>query len=704
MLVMDRRTFFWMGLGCSASLSPIAINAIITPTRSTTTQARYNSPESAVFYVAPNGNDSWSGTLADPDTLNADGPFATLEKAQEAVRSLKRQQNDSLDHPVTVYVRGGTYFLGKPLVFSPEDSGTEDFPVTYAGYENETPIISGGRQITGWQPVTVNGQQLFKTTLPKVRQGKWFFRQLWVNGQRRDRARHPNKGYLEVAEVPDANRKTPWSEGQKRFRFQDGDLKDWQTLKDAEVVVMTKWLSSRLSVTEVDEQQNLVSFSKTSTHKLNPGNLYYLENALEILDTPGEWYLSRTRELYYKPLPDENLEEAEVIAGIRPRLIRITGDPAAEKFVEHLEFRGLTFLHSESNHPDRSKYSSAAQGARNTPGAVYLKGARHCTFSDCSFSQLESYAVELAEGCQYNRLAKCEIFELGAGGIKIRAEIRDNEAEQSFNNEITDCHIHHLGNLYKGAVGIWVGQSYDNLVARNHIHDCYYTAISVGETWGYERSLANNNVIELNHIHHIGWHSDDGPLLNDKGGIYTVGVQPGTVIRSNLIYDIDAFDYGGWGIYLDAGSSQITVENNLVYQTRDGGFHLHYGKENTVRNNIFAFGKNAQIRKSARTQHLSLVFEQNIVYWTQGKLLEGKWRDFNFEFNNNLYWQENNQKFRFDGFSWREWQAKGMDTDSLITSPLFVAPERGIFLLQPNSPAYKLGFERLTAADMSIFD
>jgi len=151
--------------------------------------------------------------------------------------------------------------------------------------------------------------------------------------------------------------------------------------------------------------------------------------------------------------------------------------------------------------------------------------------------------------------------------------------------------------VYPSAIGVWVGQSSRNTISHNHIHDLFYTAISVGWTWGYAPNQCAGTLIEFNHLHHIG-----KDMLSDMGAIYTLGVQPGTVIRNNLIHDVQSFTYGGWGIYTDEGSSNLVIENNIVYRTKSAGFHQHYGRENLVRNNIFAFGKEFQLMRT-RAEH-----------------------------------------------------------------------------------------------------
>src|SRR5437016_11124125 len=230
-----------------------------------TASVRTTSPGSAgsgagqqVFYVAPTGSDAWSGRRLTPNAGKTDGPFATVARARDAVRQLKAAEG-GLRQPVTVFIRGGTYFLHEPIIFTPEDSGTARCPVSYAAYHNEPVVISGGRRITGWKPVTAEGKRLWAAPIPEAREGQWFFRQLWVNGQRRFRARHPHKGYLRVASVPDAAPQTPWQNGQTSFEFHPGDLSARLAAGGAEVVVMNRWVESHLPITGVDKARHRVT-------------------------------------------------------------------------------------------------------------------------------------------------------------------------------------------------------------------------------------------------------------------------------------------------------------------------------------------------------------------------------------------------------------------------------------------------------------
>jgi hypothetical protein len=662
------------------------------------------STASVAFYVVPDGDDSWSGKLPTPNSERTDGPFATLERTKDVIREMKGTQGGKLKQPVIVYVRGGNYFLNELLTFTPDDSGNEGCPITYSSYPGEEAVISGGRRIEGWKRVTIEGRELYAVEIPEVREGKWFFRELWVNGQRRKRARHPNTGYLSVAEVPEVSAQTQWHEGQTSFRFHEGELKAWKTATDAEIMAMTRWVESRLPIAEVNESERMVTFGKRSVFRLEPGDPYYVENALELLDEPGEWYLNgKSGTLYYMPLPDENMSEAEVIAPALEQLIKIEGKPEEGRFVEHLTFSKLTFAHNEWSLPEER--SGVSQAAVIVPGAIYGEGVRNCTIEKCTLKHIGTYGIEFSRGCKSNRIERCEIFDIGAGGIKIgETKIRDNDSEQTHDITVSNCYIHDGGLIFHSAIGVWIGQSYNNLISHNHIHDFYYSGFSVGWTWGYGPALARGNIIEYNHVHHIGIRSNgDGPILSDMAGIYTLGNQPGTVIKSNIFHDVAGFRYGGWGIYFDEGSTHIVAENNLVYRTTHGGFHQHYGKENVVRNNIFAFARDSQIQATRPEEHLSFTFERNIVYWRSGPLSNsGNLRNIKVAFDRNLYWIEAGGEIKIGGMSWDEWREKGMDANSMIADPKFMASEKDDFRLSPDSPAFKLDFVPFDTSEVGV--
>jgi len=571
-------------------------------------------------------------------------------------------------------------------------------------------VISGGRRIAGWREVTLGAKMYWAAEIPEARDGKWFFHELWVNGERRTRARHPNQGYLKIVSLPD---KSPeWTKGHTRFEFWGGDLKAWPSVTNAEVVAMTRWVESRLPVVSVVETQRLVNFGKRSVFELQPDDLYYIEHVFEALDAPGEWYLDAAGgTLYYLPLAGEQRERFEATAPVLTQVVRLEGRPQANEFVSRLEFRGLTFAHTEWNlakagdtnappgWPARtSEVGGFSQAAVGVPSAVWGEGVWNCVFEACTFANLGTYGLELARGCRSNLIVRCEFDDLGAGGVRLgETSIRANVSEQSGDNEISDCHIHHGGKVFQSAIGVWIGQSPNNRVTHNLIHDFYYTGISIGWTWGYGPALATNNLVEWNHIHHIGVQSDgDGPVLSDMAGIYTLGRQPGTRILNNLWHDIAATKYGGWGIYFDEGSSGILAENNIVYRTTHGGFHQHYGETNTVRNNIFAFARDQQLQRSREEAHVSFSFTHNIVLFDKGELLGSTWKNDNFVLDSNLYWDTrlaaNPNEMKFAGATLEQWRARGHDRNTRIADPLFVTPQESDFRLKDNSPALEMGF------------
>ena len=690
-------------------VAAITLAGCAKPQPKTTTSIPAPKPGPGVFFVATNGNDQWSGRLLKPNRTGTDGPFATLPGALKTVRGLRQQHDSAVGQSPTVFVGGGHYFLAAPVVLTPEDSG-----LVLTALPAARPVLSGGRPIAGWKEVTVQGKKLWAADIPSVSDGKWYFRELWVNGQRAARARHPNRGYLAIADLPD--KAADWTQGQTRFRFRQGDLKAWDTITNAEVLVMCKWVESRLPVIGVDEKEGIVSFSKRAVFGLEKGDLYYAEGAFEFLDEPGEWYLDdATGTLYYMPRAGEQLAKVQAIAPLLVQVLRFEGRPQAGQYVEHVVLRGLAFAHTEWCFPEgfhsgknkpsippaaKPEAGGFSQAAAGVPGAVWGEGLRDCAFEDCRFSNLGNYGLELTRGCQGNRILRCEFSDLGAGGMKIgEGSIRDQAAEQTGGNEISGCRVCDGGKMFPSAIGVWIGQSPSNRLLHNLIHDFYYTGISIGWTWGYGPALATNNTVAFNHVHHIGVKSGgDGPILSDMAGIYTLGKQPGTTIRNNLWHDIAATRYGGWGIYFDEGSSGIVAESNVVYRTTHGGFHQHYGETNVVRNNIFAFARDQQIQRSRNEPHISFTFVTNIVYFDSGKLLGSEWKgDTNYLMDWNVYFDARPdakpEELRLGPCSWQKWQERGHDRNSLVADPLFVAPQKNDFHLRANSPALTIGFQ-----------
>lgn len=668
--------------------------------------------QSHAFFVATNGNDGWSGKLASPNRHKTDGPFATVERAFSAVRETRLRDGG---RRANIFIRGGYCFLNEPLVIRPEDSN-----ILISAHRNEKPVISGGRKILGWKEAEVAGRKVWAADVTEAREGKWFFRELWINGRRAVRARHPNHGYFNVAEALDA---TPdWTKGQARLRFREGDLKSWTAAANAEIVVMDRWVESRLPILSVDEKERIVTFGKHSVFQLAAGDLYYVEHAPDILDEPGEWYLDRTAgKLYYEPMAGEAINKIDAIAPVLSQVVRIEGKPEAKQFVKGVTFRGLTFSHTEwcfskgfdsaKNKPNVSPETTAevggfAQAAIGVPGAIWGEGAHECTFENCTFTNLGNYGLELGRGSVSNRIVGSEFADLGAGGIKIgETAIRATVDEQSGSNEITNCDIHDGGKVFASAIGIWIGQSPNNRIAHNLIHDFYYTGISIGWTWGYGPSAATNNLVAFNHVHHIGVKSDgDGPILSDMGGIYTLGKQPGTKILNNLWHDIAGFQYGGWGIYFDEGSSGILAQDNVVYRTTHGGFHQHYGETNMVWNNVFAFGRDQQLQRTRNEPHISFSFKTNIIYFDSGTLLSGDWSGTNFQMDWNIYYdaRPNPKAMMFGDNSVEKWRTAGHDLNSSLTNPGFVVAGKYDFRLRDTSPALPMRFQQIDLRPVGV--
>jgi hypothetical protein len=667
--------------------------------------------EELTVYVAPGGNDSWSGKLSAPNTERTDGPVATPDRARDLIRAMLSK---SPGKPCHVKFRGGTYYLERALTLTPADSGTEKAPVDWSAFQDERPVISGGVRLTGWTRTTVNGHDAWVAKLPGGEKAP-LVRELWLDGVRLSRARWPKQGTFAVVGLSDNQKHNDWTRGVTEFRFAGSDLQAWPTIPDGEAIVATRWVESRLPMTSVDEANHVVHLAKRSVFAFEKDDRYWIENVKEHLTAPGEFYVDPRQKTVTLMMPaGHDPNTAQVIAPRLAQVVRLLGRPEADQFVQNLTVRGIEFANAEwyfdhaliaqqdavqaadaewSLKPDPS-LSGFGQAAIGVPGAVWGRGVRSCTFEDCAIAHTGTYGIELARGCQHNRITHCRLIDLGAGGVKIgEVAIRATANEQTFGNDVSDCTIADGGNLFPSCVALWIGQSHGNTVVHNDIHGFWYTAISIGWTWGYAKSAAQRNLIEANHIHHIGTKTDGAsPVLSDMGCVYTLGDQEGTIIRGNLFHDVAGLKYGGWGIYFDEGTTHILAENNLVYRTTHGGFHQHYGKENTFRNNIIALGRDAQIQRTRVETHQSFRFERNLVYWDRGPLFSGDWSKASAEFDHNTYWRVEPGDIRFGSQSWADWQNAGMDRHSKIGDPHFANPADGVFRLSAASQEALAGF------------
>jgi hypothetical protein len=663
----------------------------------------------ADFFVSTHGNDRWSGKLANP--VGKDGPFATVTRARDAVRALLKTNAEP--RPISIVLRGGTYYLDSTLDFGPEDSGTQQAPVVYTAAPGERVVLSGGRRLEGGRWSEVNGRQAWVVDIPEVKAGTWRFRQLFVNGERRPRTRLPRESEYRIESLPGDSLRSPT----RQFFYAPGDIvPGWRNLRDVEVVALARWADNRLPIESVDGDARRVSFDRPSLFVLvscapwgdftDTPTVYWVENVFEALDTAGQWYLDRPQgRLYYLPRPGEDMATGELVAPRLVRVVQVVGKSGAP--VHDIRFEGITFSHTEWHPP--ADYASSLQAGVEVAGALFFDYAERCAITGGCIEHIGNCGIEVNFGCADLEFSHNRITDIGAGGIRVghffsfekdeNGELLERERRRqaaissgphSRRITISDNVIAHLGRFSPQAAGVFVGDNAENRIVHNHIHDLFQCAISVGSIQDFGPHQAQGNLVEHNHVHDVGQ-----GVLSDVAGIYTCST-PGSRIRYNRVHDVSRRDYGGWGIYPDQGAHDLLIQNNLVYRCQDGALFAHHNRDITAENNIFALSRGSQIERYG-VGGFELTCRRNLIYYREGTALgssgvENSGTDV-CVFSHNFYWNASGQPVLFGNKSLAEWQAGGQDTHSIVDDPLFVDPVHGDFQLRPGSPAEQVGFE-----------
>ena len=674
-----------------------------------------------LLYVAADGNDSWTGTSSAPNAGKTDGPFATLTRARDEIRRLKSQS--TADGGCVVSIRGGEYELPAVFELQQEDSGTKDWPVFYQAYPGEKPILVGGRVVRGFKRVRgqVVGTDLAKQGLADLT----FTKQLFCEGRRQILARYPNfdptnpyaGGWAYVAGEPIPMYKNIPDESKSRILMKPEDVRNWSRPTDGWVFVFPRynWWNNWLQIKSLDRKTGEVQLKGSASYPIRPNDRYYVYNLIEELDSPGEWYIDYQKHvLYFWPPRQKDAWKGQVV------LPTLTGVVRA-KNVQHVAFRGLTIECCRGN-------------------AVQFDDCSDCSVTGCTIRNTKDGGVVVSGGARCGVLG-CDIYEVGTHAVSLSGGDRDTltPAEHFAENN----YIHHTGVYYKQGVGVSLA-GVGNRASRNYIHDCPRFAVMY---------TGNDQMIELNHMRHLNLETCDTGATYSGGRDW---ISPrGSVIRYNYIHDVFGFGKAEhhtgpwitphycWGVYLDDNSAEVKVYGNIVVRALRGLLHFHCARDNQVENNIFVDGMLQQIEMNGWNDYskwmdrMAPAYEKysklqawqkyaglmrgghpqdavpmggnrihrNIIYYTDPKAMLYKYRSNatkflkDFACDQNLIWHQG-QPLLIGGLTdvpdekqWETWREMGFDRESVVADPLFVDAGHDDYRLQPNSPAFKLGFQ-----------
>lgn len=637
------------------------------------------------IYLSPAGNDNNSGTV--------EAPLLSLQRA------LSIAVSESASDTAYIEVAAGDYYMESGCYITMPNKR----PIVVRATGKEKPRFIGGRKIDEWKQLN---NSLFYTYMPETMWGDYTMEQFFINGRRATLARTPNSGFYKIKEiaeaVSDSGKSTRESFASMKIT---GDSADLAILNDVwagengqpKVSIYHKWNNAKMHVDIINKDAGTFNIAgrKWGDHYMpQRGTRYFLYDFRAALDTVGEWYMDYTNgNLYYIRLPEEDMNSAFCVVPTVRRLINFTGHPGRE--VENISFSNICFSMSKFDVPRAGLYPF--QAAADVGAAIELHYAKNISFTDCEITHCGSYAIWIDRGSSNCTVRGCYIYDMGAGGIKIGSPVSPTDFSSVARGNIIDNNIiREGGKEIASGVGIHIMHAADNSITHNDISDFSYSGISMGWKWGYGTNAASNNTIAYNHIYNIGKGE-----LSDMGGIYTLGEGTGNSITGNVIHDITSDSYGGWGIYTDEGSSYISIKDNLVYRCHDGAFHQHYGKENIVENNIFAFGNNYQMQITKAEEHSSFSFKHNIVLQKSGKTATGKWFAANMDIADNIYWSYGDT-LSFCGMGGNEWKAK-REKSAIFTDPLMKAPLEDDFTFKRKRAIKKIKFKPFDYSKAGVY-
>ena len=615
-------------------------------------------------------------SLAAPLRLEV-SPQRRCKTLAAALDYARAEHQKTPEREIVIVMPANYQFLTEPIVLGPQDSYTtlEACPVTGT-------VLASGRPIRGWKQEGA----FWVADVPEVKEGKWDFRTLVINGKWRPRACLPRSGFFEnLSQYNEPWRSTTGGgfgqvpvELKRTMVYKPEDLGPWLSVPNAEVVVYHSWDMSHARVEKMDEATHTLTLTPPLGYPAGAFGIhhYRVENIAEGMSFPGQWYLDREQgRVVYWPLPGEDINQIVAVAPVGTELLKIEGKP--DQPVRHVTLRKVVFAYT--NVPWKSP-GFAAAGISET--AMTMTNCRDCALEDLQFRNLGGNALKIDAGGN-NRVSRCTVDHVGASGI-----IANGAAEMGVGDDLTveDCTIHDIGLVYPAGSGLRVGNVANAKLLRNLIHDVGYCGIIFGGDMSKPRAI--NGLVENNHIYRVM------TALNDGAAIYLSAQLDGTVVRGNVCHDIHGLTGMGWGIYPDEQCRFLTVTGNLVYRCL-GSFHCHMTHDIKIENNIGVNGEQYQV-SLARSTNVSLL--RNIFVCDAEPVLSSNVvnpKDTVSESDFNLFWDVSGKRPLLGKPTWETWLGLGLDTHSVFADPLFVDAAKDNYDLKPDSPAFKLGFVKL---------